>query len=172
VRSLIVGPRASGKSAAAENELLRRGGPIRYVATLPYGLDTKERIERHAARRDARWKVYEMSGSAELDLAQLRRLLGCTEPVLVDGLFMLVARLSRSLGSTRGSAATPTLVDALIAMFASASTDWIIVDPPPTALDERGYSDLALELVKLHRGLLAAGASSVTFPSIKNRGLP
>lgn len=60
--TLYLGGTRSGKSARAEAQALRTGGPVLYVATAearPGDPAMRERIRRHRARRPAHWSTLE-----------------------------------------------------------------------------------------------------------------
>lgn len=79
--SLILGGARSGKSTFAENIVLKSGRKPVYMATCtPLDGDMKDRVQRHRARRDGRWRELEVP----LDLATALGWTVADEIVLVD----------------------------------------------------------------------------------------
>jgi adenosylcobinamide kinase/adenosylcobinamide-phosphate guanylyltransferase len=89
--TLVLGGARSGKSRFAQEEAQASGRPLLYVAT-GEALDAEmaDRVARHRAERDARWRTIE----APLDLsAILAREAGSGRAVLVDCLTLWLSNL-------------------------------------------------------------------------------
>ncbi len=111
-RALVLGGARSGKSAFAEKLVAATGGTVVYVATAAAGDgEMADRIARHRAARDPRWRTIE----EPLDLAAtLRREAEGNAAILVD---CLTLWLSNLIGAGRDVAeATSDLADCLSAM--------------------------------------------------------
>ncbi len=81
--TLVIGGAASGKSVYAEGLATKIGTSLTYIATAQaYDAEMRTKIERHAARRDARWTTLEAPLDVTSKLAQLKSadvcLLDCT----------------------------------------------------------------------------------------------
>lgn len=64
--TLVLGHAASGKSLWAEREVLRRGGPMIYVATARVGdAEMRAKVRAHADRRGPEWTLIEAPDDLE-----------------------------------------------------------------------------------------------------------
>jgi adenosyl cobinamide kinase/adenosyl cobinamide phosphate guanylyltransferase len=154
---MIVGPRNCGKSDIAERELLMYEGSLEYFATLPVANDTRERIDRHRLRRDARWSVYEMAGELLLDLPKLQELTAGTNPLLMDGLFMLIGRLAVNLDPSLAPGAARSVAQRVCHYLERANCAWIVVDPRPEDLRNDNLDVLADVMSCVHERLISHG---------------
>jgi len=128
MRQVIVGPSNSGKSENAERLLLGLARTkIGYIATLPYLHHTAARINRHKARRGAQWITFEMVDSAEECLRLIEDAIRRCQYLLLDGLSILVWRISVIHGELDFSCANRFL-DRLDWLLKSSDNNWIIVD--------------------------------------------
>lgn len=150
--TLYLGGTRSGKSACAEAQALRTGGPVLYVATAvarPHDNSMAERIRRHRDRRPASWQTLE----CPLDLAKhiaarLSRL--CAPPrspaaawpdgprheadvptVLLDCVTLWVANIMFSLPDAGDLAALEASVraevHALLSLMEHSGCRWVLV---------------------------------------------
>lgn len=98
-RTFILGGAASGKSAWAEGFVESHGLPMTYLATGQiFDAEVAAKVERHRARRDARWQTVE----APLDLAGVLTDLPGDRAVLLDCATMWLSNLmlaERDLGA-------------------------------------------------------------------------
>ncbi len=107
--TLILGGARSGKSRLAEELALQRKGPLAYIATAEaWDDEMRERIARHKARRDGRWRNIE----APLGVAEeLQAVPVDTAAVLVDCLTLWLSNQMHAGGDV--DAETANLLDAL-----------------------------------------------------------
>lgn len=86
--TLVLGGARSGKSAMGERLVMAHPAPWAYIATAAAGdAEMAERIARHRARRDPRWRTL------EAPLALPGALRASPEPALVDCLTLWLANL-------------------------------------------------------------------------------
>ena len=158
--SLILGGARSGKSAHAQAEAeawaAGRGAPLVFIATgQAFDAEMSERIARHQADRDARWRTVE----APLDLAGALGDAAPGEAVVVDCLTLWLS--NSMLAEDGGHAARTTAL--LVALGRFRDEAWLVSNEvgwgvvPDNALARR-FRD---EAGRLHQAV-AALAGSVT----------
>lgn len=82
----------SGKSLLAEYALIRGGGRVLYVGTLPRIRLYEEIIYAHQARRPDHWDLYECSGEPSQDIKWLTDALDRYDGMLLDGMSFYLQR--------------------------------------------------------------------------------
>jgi adenosylcobinamide kinase/adenosylcobinamide-phosphate guanylyltransferase len=155
--TLILGGARSGKSLYAERLIESQPGPCIYIATAEAAdAEMAARIERHRARRGARWRVIE---AALALVPALREACGPDRAVLVDCLTLWLANL---MGAGRDIAAE---MSALLTCLPQLAGPVVLVSNEvglgivPDIEAARGFRDHA---GILHQSL-AAQAQSVAF---------
>lgn len=127
---MFIGPPNSGKSARAECLMQDlASSQIAYIATLPQLDASQARIERHQARRGMEWKTWEMVDTGDESLRLIEAAMQLHRHVLLDGVSILVWRISVSaidgefdlLGATH-------FLHNLTTLLATSNADWIVVD--------------------------------------------
>jgi adenosyl cobinamide kinase/adenosyl cobinamide phosphate guanylyltransferase len=168
MRRLFLGPTGSGKSEQAEQILLDTGQLLNYYATLPRYPETASRIFQHAQRRDDRWTVYEATGRPDADLSMLRVLLYGDRPVLIDGLFLLVAGITRFRGIPDDGYSPRTSVELVTRTFAEARASWVVVDPSVMVANVPYAAELNFVIHEIHRILINLAGTTTTFVNYSN----
>lgn len=137
--TLYLGGTRSGKSACAEQEAMRSGAAVLYVATAMARPDDEsmlERIRRHQARRPAHWRTLEcgtgLAERLEKELAGFgEHEAGPTPVVLLDCVTMWVANILFSLPDPDDLIAFEHAalleVQALTALMERSPCRWILV---------------------------------------------
>ena len=154
--SLVLGGARSGKSAFAESLLLSSPPPWIYVATAE-ALDAEmaERVAKHRARRDARWRTIEAPHQLAVALAEVPQ----NAPLLVDCLSFWLS--NRLLVGADLNAEIEVIVDALAsrkeALTVAVSSEVGLATVPENAL-ARAFRDATGDL---HQAV-ARVAGSVT----------
>jgi adenosylcobinamide kinase / adenosylcobinamide-phosphate guanylyltransferase len=151
--SLVLGGARSGKSAFAESLIATSPPPWIYLATAE-ALDEEitERIEKHRARRDARWRTIE----APHRLAEALTEAPGDAPLLIDCLSLWLS--NRLLAKADLNVETEALVAALAARKAltvAVSSEVGLTVVPQNAL-ARAFRDAAGEL---HQAVARVAAS-------------
>jgi adenosylcobinamide kinase / adenosylcobinamide-phosphate guanylyltransferase len=154
--SLVLGGARSGKSAFAESLILSSPPPWIYVATAE-ALDAEmaERVAKHRARRDARWRTIDAPHQLAVTLAEAPE----HAPLLLDCLSFWLS--NRLLAGANLNAEIEVIVDALAsrkALTVAVSSEVGLGIVPENAL-ARAFRDA---IGDLHQAV-ARVAGSVTF---------
>lgn len=155
-----LGPPGCGKSALAEAMCLRICRRMRwrpaYLATLPESTIYATRIQRHRARRSARWTVHRLNLLQAPDvLAELDRLARRGGCLLLDGVTPLF--LSQVVVYNRMDAELEDFAAAMLRILRAptARCVWIVVDTLTPDVNDVG--NLGPLLAGFHAGLAACG---------------
>ena len=173
--TLYLGGTRSGKSARAEAQALRTGGPVLYVATAearPDDPSMHERIRRHRDRRPPHWSTLECPlqppesgvGSSPKDAGEAAQ----ERPtILIDCVTLWVSNILFALPEpedlTAFETAVRTEVNALLALMERSNCRWILVS------GETGLGGIAADRISrnycdglgLANQLIAASARKV-----------
>jgi hypothetical protein len=145
-RRLVTGANGSGKSLFAESALLSLGRELTYFATLareePW--QTKK-IADHAARRGAKWHLYELTDDLQRDVEALVELARTGRPLLLDGLSSWIVRAARQSNDVMGP-----LAEGFATAFRARGFSWAIVDCPWNQLKGHAERDVPAILRGLH----------------------
>jgi adenosyl cobinamide kinase/adenosyl cobinamide phosphate guanylyltransferase len=127
MRCLILGPPQCGKSVLAEQLLSTVGKEILYIGTLPALPKYKERLYKHQARRDKRWRLLEAGCEWGYFVEKIWRETRQIEYVLLDGLTMLIWFYVCSKDSVDEQLYLVLKAD-LIALLGGYTKNWVVVD--------------------------------------------
>ncbi|MDB5042635.1 MAG: adenosylcobinamide-phosphate guanylyltransferase [Candidatus Eremiobacteraeota bacterium] len=136
MRSLVLGPVRSGKSARAASLARSCGKSVIFAATAavdPADEEMAERVARHRADRPASWRVVETAAPAGPSLVALLREAGPHECVIIDALGTWIAAIMFDLeratadGSVTNPAALERAGNELADAVAAARADVVIV---------------------------------------------
>jgi adenosylcobinamide kinase/adenosylcobinamide-phosphate guanylyltransferase len=107
--TLITGGARSGKSRYAQEQALKAGGSVLFVATAEAGdEDMRQRIERHKKSRPAAWKTLEaQTGIGQ----QIARNLGGARTVVIDCITLLVNNIFQEHGAVSDEAIDADLLE-------------------------------------------------------------
>lgn len=102
---------------------------IAYIATLPQLDASQARIERHQARRSTEWRTWEMVDAGDECLRLIKAALQLHRHVLLDGVSILVWRISvSSIDGEFDLLCATRFLHKLTALLATSKSDWVVVD--------------------------------------------
>ena len=156
---LYLGPKNSGKSAAAEAFCLEHASRPLYLATLPEIAQYRQRIRRHRLRRGDLWETRYLALPLHNMLDELRRASQSHSCILLDGFSAALKVQAYFFGLQ--PRAIDAACDQMLALVEStqAGNRWVIVDNLPASSDGSADIELLPSLVRAH-AMLGAIAST------------